>query len=90
MSNLGLKTNLDRYGVPREDLPTIAERALGGRNEIHGDGNSPPRGIVLLSMKLESRQLETCTSSKRRSTNQLGIIQSWPIAGDHESDSEYN
>ena len=37
VSNLGLKTTLDRYGVPREDLPTIAERALGGRNEIHGD-----------------------------------------------------
>jgi hypothetical protein len=37
VSNLGLKTSLDRYDVPREDLPTIAERALGGRNEIHGD-----------------------------------------------------
>ena len=37
VSNLGLKTSLDRYGVPREDLPTIAERALGGRNEIYGD-----------------------------------------------------
>jgi len=34
---LGLKTTLDRYGVPREDLPTIAERALGGKDEIHGD-----------------------------------------------------
>ena len=37
VSNLGLKTSLDRHGVPREDLPTIAERALGGKNEIHGD-----------------------------------------------------
>ncbi|KAI0270358.1 alcohol dehydrogenase IV [Russula aff. rugulosa BPL654] len=37
VSNIGLKTSLDRYGVPREDLPTIAERALGGRNEIYGD-----------------------------------------------------
>jgi hypothetical protein len=40
VSNLGLKTSLDRYGVPREDLPTIAERALrglGGKDEIHGD-----------------------------------------------------
>lgn len=37
MSNLGLKTSLDQYGVPREDLPIIAERALGGKNEIHGD-----------------------------------------------------
>jgi hypothetical protein len=37
VSNLGLKATLDRYGVPREDLPIIAERASGGRNEIHGD-----------------------------------------------------
>ncbi|KAI0256121.1 alcohol dehydrogenase IV [Lactifluus subvellereus] len=37
VSNLGLKTSLDQYQVPREDLPVIAERALGGRNEIHGD-----------------------------------------------------
>ena len=37
VSNLGLKTTLDQYGVPREDLPIIAERALGGRTEIHGD-----------------------------------------------------
>ena len=37
VSNLGLKTTLDRYGVPREDLPGIAERALGGRNEIYDD-----------------------------------------------------
>ena len=37
VSNLGLKTTLDQYGVPREDLPSIAERALGGRTEIHGD-----------------------------------------------------
>ncbi len=40
VSNLGLKTSLDRYEVPREDLPTIAERALrgsGGKDEIHGD-----------------------------------------------------
>jgi hypothetical protein len=39
VSNLGLKTTLDRYGIPQEDLPTIAGRALGasGRNEIHGD-----------------------------------------------------
>ena len=37
VSNLDLKSSLDRYNVPREDLPTIAERALGGRNENHGD-----------------------------------------------------
>ena len=37
VSDLGLKSTLDRYKVPREDLPTITERALGGRNEIHGD-----------------------------------------------------
>ena len=37
VSSLDLKTSLDRYGVPREDLPTIAERALNGRNENHGD-----------------------------------------------------
>jgi len=37
VSNLGLKTSLDQYKVPREDLPTVAERALGGRNELHGD-----------------------------------------------------
>jgi hypothetical protein len=37
VSNLGLKTSLDQYSVPREDLPAIAERALGGMNEIHGD-----------------------------------------------------
>ena len=37
VSDLGLKTSLNRCGVPREDLPTIAERALGGRTEIHGD-----------------------------------------------------
>ena len=37
VSNLGLKSTLDQYGVPREDLPSIAERALGGRTEIHGD-----------------------------------------------------
>ena len=37
VSNLGLKTSLDRYNVPREDLSTIAERALSGRNENHGD-----------------------------------------------------
>ena len=35
--NLGLKTSLDQYKVPREDLPAVAERALGGRNELHGD-----------------------------------------------------
>ena len=35
--NLGLKTSFDRHGVPREDLPTIAEHALRGKNEIHGD-----------------------------------------------------
>ena len=35
--HLGLIPSLDRYGVPREDLPSIAERALGGRNEIHGN-----------------------------------------------------
>ncbi|KAH9994923.1 alcohol dehydrogenase IV [Russula compacta] len=34
---LDLKTSLDHYKVPRDDLPTIAERALGGRKEIHGD-----------------------------------------------------
>jgi DNA-directed RNA polymerase subunit H (RpoH/RPB5) len=37
VSNLGLKSSLDQYKVPQEDLPTIAERALGARNEIHGD-----------------------------------------------------
>jgi hypothetical protein len=37
VNNLGLKSSLDQYKVPREDLPTIAERALGSRNEIHGD-----------------------------------------------------
>ena len=37
VSDLGLKSSLDQYGVPREDLPSIAERALGGRTEIHGD-----------------------------------------------------
>jgi hypothetical protein len=36
VSNLSLKTTLDRYGIPQEDLPTIAGRALGGRNEIRG------------------------------------------------------
>ena len=35
--DLGLETSLNRYGVPREDLPTIAENALDGRTEIHGD-----------------------------------------------------
>ncbi|KAI9509496.1 alcohol dehydrogenase IV [Russula earlei] len=35
--DLGLKTDLDQYKVPREDLPAVAERALGGRTEIHGD-----------------------------------------------------
>jgi len=35
--DLVLKTTLDQYKVPREDIPTIAERALGGRTEIHGD-----------------------------------------------------
>jgi hypothetical protein len=37
VNNLGLKSSLDQYKVPREDLPIIAERALGSRNEIHGD-----------------------------------------------------
>jgi hypothetical protein len=37
VSSLGLKSSLDQYKVPREDLPTIAERALGSRGEIHGD-----------------------------------------------------
>ena len=37
VSNLGLKTSLDQYKVPREDLPTIAERALGCKDEFHGD-----------------------------------------------------
>ena len=37
VSNLGLKTSLDQYGVPREDLPSIAEGALDGRTEILGD-----------------------------------------------------
>lgn len=35
--NLGLKTSLDQYGVPKEDLSSIAEHALDGRTEIHGD-----------------------------------------------------
>jgi hypothetical protein len=29
VSNLSLRATLDRYGVPGEDLPTIAERAFG-------------------------------------------------------------
>jgi hypothetical protein len=37
VNTLGLKSSLDQYKVPREDLPTIAERALGARNVIHGD-----------------------------------------------------
>ena len=37
VSNLGLKSTLDQYSVPREDLPGVAERALGGRTEIYGD-----------------------------------------------------
>ena len=37
VSNLGLKTSLDQYKVPREDVPTIAERALVGRDELHSD-----------------------------------------------------
>jgi hypothetical protein len=37
VSNLGLKSSLDQYQVPREDLPVIAERALGGKNEIYED-----------------------------------------------------
>ena len=37
VNNLGLKSTLDQYGVPREDLPSIAEHALGGRTEIYGD-----------------------------------------------------
>ncbi|KAI0293943.1 alcohol dehydrogenase IV [Russula brevipes] len=35
--DLGVKTSLDQYNVPREDLPTIAEGALGGRSDVHGD-----------------------------------------------------
>jgi hypothetical protein len=37
LRHLGLKTTLDKYEVPREDLPTIAERALGRRSGVHGD-----------------------------------------------------
>jgi len=58
VSNLGLKITLDRYGVPREGLPTIAERALGGTDEIHSDVVAF-LGIVFLSMKLASRKLES-------------------------------
>ena len=34
---LGLKSDLDQYKVPREDVPKIAEKALGGQTEIFGD-----------------------------------------------------
>ena len=59
VSNFGLKTNPGRYKVPREDLPTIAERALGGKYEIHGDVVSLPGEVVFLSMTLAHRILES-------------------------------
>ncbi|KAA1476790.1 iron-containing alcohol dehydrogenase [Dentipellis sp. KUC8613] len=37
VDGLGLKSTLTEYNVPREDVPKIAERALGGKTEIHGD-----------------------------------------------------
>lgn len=37
MVGLGLKSDLDQYKVPREDVPKIAEKALGGQTEIFGD-----------------------------------------------------
>jgi len=45
VNDLGLKITLDQYGVPREDLPIIAERALGGKTEIHGDVLSLLQGL---------------------------------------------
>lgn len=45
MNDLGLKTTLDQYGVPREDLPAIAERALGGKTEFHGEVLSLLQGL---------------------------------------------
>jgi hypothetical protein len=37
VNDLGLKSSLNQYKVPREDLLTIAERALGAGNEFSGD-----------------------------------------------------
>ncbi|TFY64695.1 hypothetical protein EVG20_g5863 [Dentipellis fragilis] len=37
VNGLGLKSTLTEYSVPREDAPKIAEKALGGKTEIHGD-----------------------------------------------------
>lgn len=45
VNDLGLQTTLDQYGVPREDLPTIAERALEGKTEIYGEVLSLLQGL---------------------------------------------
>ncbi|KAI0051207.1 alcohol dehydrogenase IV [Auriscalpium vulgare] len=37
VTRLGLKSNLSDLAVPREHLPKIAELALGGQTEIHGN-----------------------------------------------------
>lgn len=49
MNDLDLKTTLDKYGVPREDLPTVAERALGGKSEIYGEVLSLLQGLYTSS-----------------------------------------
>ncbi|KAI0268682.1 hypothetical protein BC834DRAFT_820833 [Gloeopeniophorella convolvens] len=43
--NLGLKSNLEQYKVPKEDIPVIAERTLGPQNELFGDVVSLLEGI---------------------------------------------
>ncbi|KAH8992844.1 alcohol dehydrogenase IV [Lactarius hatsudake] len=45
VNDLGLKTTLDQYEVPREDLPTVAERALGGKTDIYGEVVSLLQGV---------------------------------------------
>ncbi|KAH9034829.1 alcohol dehydrogenase IV [Lactarius pseudohatsudake] len=45
VNDLGLKTTLDQYGVPQEDLPTVAERALGGKTDIYGEVVSLLQGV---------------------------------------------
>ncbi|KAH9056577.1 alcohol dehydrogenase IV [Lactarius vividus] len=45
VNDLGLKTTLAQYGVPQEDLPTVAERALGGKTEIYGEVLSLLQGV---------------------------------------------
>jgi len=37
VTSLGLKSDLAQYEVPREDVPKIAELAVGGKTEIYGD-----------------------------------------------------